>query len=129
MQTLTDAIGNPRKDAAHARARAADKARQAAYEAEQQRKAEQKAAEREAERPACVNCEAKFPGTRWEAARRSPEANTHWHPTLCEECESHARVAALRAEQEERERREQEEAAAAAEAARRASGWLARFRS
>lgn len=128
MQPLTDALGNPRKDAAHARARAAQIARQEAYEAEQQRKAEQKAAEREAKRPACADCGAKFPDTRWKAARRSPEANAHWHPTLCEDCESRARVAALQAEQEERERREQEEAAAAAEAARRAGGWLARFR-
>ncbi|MDX3078593.1 replication-relaxation family protein [Streptomyces sp. MI02-7b] len=128
MQSLTDAIGNPRKDAAHARAREAQIARQAAAEAEQQRKAEKKAAEREAKRPACAQCGAKFPDTRWKAARRSPEANTHWHPSLCEECESHARIAALQAEQDERERREQEEAAAAAEAARKAGRWLARFR-
>ncbi|MET9880210.1 replication-relaxation family protein [Actinacidiphila glaucinigra] len=128
MQTLTDAIGNPRREAADAREREADKARQAAYEAEQQRKAEQKAAEREAKRPACAECGARFPDDRWEAARDYPDPSTHWHPTLCEDCESHARAAALQAEQAERERREQAEAAADAEAARRAGGWLARFR-
>ncbi|MFI8186754.1 hypothetical protein ACIF70_40680 [Actinacidiphila glaucinigra] len=128
MQTLTDVIGNPRREAADARAREADKARQAAYRAEQQRKAEQKAAEREAKRPACANCGAKFPDDRWKAARDYPKATSRWHPTLCEECESHARVAALQAEQAERERRDQEEAAADAEAARRAGGWLAWFR-
>ncbi|WP_406259455.1 replication-relaxation family protein [Actinacidiphila glaucinigra] len=124
MQILTDAIGNPRKDAADARARQAHKARQAAYEAEQQRKAERKAAEREAKRPACAQCGAKFPDDRWKAARDYPDPTPHWHPTLCEDCESHARAAALQAEQAERERREQEEALAA----RKAGGWFARFR-
>ncbi|MFJ9915104.1 replication-relaxation family protein [Actinacidiphila glaucinigra] len=73
MQTLTDAIGNPRKDAA--RARAAQIARQAAYEAEQQRKAEQKAAKREAKRPACAECGDKFPDDRWEAGRQLPQGH------------------------------------------------------
>ncbi|MFB7293597.1 replication-relaxation family protein [Actinacidiphila glaucinigra] len=124
MQTLTDAIGNPRKDAAHAHAREAHRARREAYEAEQQRKAEQEAAEREARRPACAQCGTKFPDDRWEAARDYPDPTGHWHPTLCEDCESHARAAALQAAQAERERREQEEALAA----RKAGGWLARFR-
>uniref|UniRef100_UPI003D70E254 replication-relaxation family protein n=1 Tax=Actinacidiphila sp. bgisy167 TaxID=3413797 RepID=UPI003D70E254 len=97
MQSLTDAIGNPHKDAADARAREAQIARQEAYRAEQQCKAEQEAAEREARRPACAQCGAKFPDDRWEAARDYPDPTTHWHPALCEDCESHTRAAALQA--------------------------------
>ncbi|MEV6021523.1 hypothetical protein [Streptomyces sp. NPDC051997] len=60
-QRLTDAIGNPRRDAYLAR-------RQAARQ-EQRRRKEREAAEWEARRPACADCGRKFTDDRWEATR------------------------------------------------------------
>ncbi|MEU6755709.1 hypothetical protein [Streptomyces sp. NPDC046685] len=90
MQPLREATGNPRREAADARAREEAKASQEEYKA-QVRRATKKAAEREARRPVCTGCGAKFTDERWEAAQA-----TDWgtpkdtHPQLCDDCKHQA---------------------------------------
>ncbi|MEE1931189.1 replication-relaxation family protein [Streptomyces sp. TRM 70351] len=110
MQPLLEAIGNPRREAADARAREEAARAQAEHQAKAQRAAQEqaakKAAEREARRPVCTGCGAKFTDERWEAAQA-----TDWgtpkdsHPHLCDGCKL-AAVAAERhtvAEQKQQE--------------------------
>ncbi|WP_406500795.1 hypothetical protein OG936_33500 [Streptomyces sp. NBC_00846] len=70
-QTLLEAIGNPRLDAAHAREAAENRARQEEYQAQVRRAAQEQAAkqeaEREARRPVCTGCGARFTNDRWAA--------------------------------------------------------------
>ncbi|MEU3901919.1 replication-relaxation family protein [Streptomyces sp. NPDC045251] len=96
-QHLWEAIGNPRREAADARAREETARAQAEYQAKVQRAAEEQAAtqaaEREARRPVCTGCGAKFTDERWRVAQA-----TDWgtpkdsHPHLCDDCK-HAAVA------------------------------------
>ncbi len=91
MQPLREAIGNPRREAADARAQEEAKVRQEEYQAQVRRAAQEQAAkqaaEREARRPVCAGCGAKFTDERWEAAHA-----TDWgkpkdsHPGLCDGC-------------------------------------------
>ncbi|MFF5721263.1 replication-relaxation family protein [Streptomyces buecherae] len=95
MQPLLEAIGNPRRVAADARAREeaarAEKEHQAKVQRAAQEQAVKKAAEREARRPICTGCGAKFTDERWETAQA-----TDWgtpkdsHPHLCDDCKQKA---------------------------------------
>jgi hypothetical protein len=94
-QHLWEAIGNPRREAADARAREETARAQAEYQAKVQRAAQEQAAkqaaEREARRPVCAGCGAKFTDERWRAAQA-----TDWgtpkdsHPHLCDGCKQKA---------------------------------------
>ncbi|MGW3461539.1 hypothetical protein ACWDE9_18955 [Streptomyces olivaceoviridis] len=94
-QHLWEAIGNPRREAADARAREEARIRQEEYQAQVRRAAQEqaarKAAVREARRPICADCGAKFTDERWEAAQA-----TDWgrprdtHPHLCDDCKQKA---------------------------------------
>ncbi|GHE56231.1 hypothetical protein GCM10018785_26900 [Streptomyces longispororuber] len=100
MQPLREAIGNPRREAADARAREEAKVRQAEYQAQVRRAAQeqaaQQAAEREARRPVCTSCGAKFTDERWEAAQpKDWGAEKDSHPHLCDGCKQRAAAAAL----------------------------------
>ncbi|MEU7038853.1 replication-relaxation family protein [Streptomyces sp. NPDC046237] len=96
-QTLLEAIGNPRREAADIREQEEAKARAAEYQAQVRRAAQEQAAkqaaEREARRPVCTGCGAKFTDERWEAAQA-----TDWgtpkdsHPHLCDGCKAGAVV-------------------------------------
>ncbi|MFE0776425.1 replication-relaxation family protein [Streptomyces sp. NPDC058861] len=97
-QTLLDAIGNPRLDAAIARARQRQRAlaeeRQAQARQAAQEQAAKQAAEREARRPVCTGCGAKFTDTRWEAVQPTDWGVTKdSHPQLCDGCKQKAGAA------------------------------------
>ncbi|MEU0952524.1 replication-relaxation family protein [Streptomyces niveus] len=100
FQSLKDAIGNPRGEAAAARARAAEARAEA-----------QRTAEREARRPSCADCGAAFTNARWHQSRLTGWGKDHY-PHLCDACKQQAVTA------KEREREQQWTAAAAAEEAR-----------
>ncbi|MEV7282703.1 replication-relaxation family protein [Streptomyces sp. NPDC093111] len=105
-QTLLDAIGNPRRDAAIARARQRQRAlaqeRQAKARQAAQEQVAKQAPEREARRPACATCGARFTDERWEAAEK-----TNWgvpvdtHPRLCDGCKHQAVANAQEADRPE----------------------------
>ncbi|RFC75187.1 hypothetical protein [Streptomyces sp. AcE210] len=101
LQTLWDAIGNPRMDAALGRRREMQQARQEAHQAERKRLAAQQAAEHEVRRPVCTVCGAKFPDDRWKIVQRYPRPGNGWRPHLCQSC----KAAALQ-EEAEKERQE-----------------------
>ncbi|MGW1185679.1 replication-relaxation family protein [Streptomyces drozdowiczii] len=90
-QTLFDAIGNPRRQAALERHWAQQRAREHEAQERECQKAEQRATEREAQRPACARCGSMFTDERWSAAQA-----TDWgtpadsHPTLCDRCKRRA---------------------------------------
>ncbi|MFD3875876.1 replication-relaxation family protein [Streptomyces sp. NPDC058623] len=96
-QSLWEAVGNPRREAAEAKARDETRRAQEEYQAQLRRsataQATKKAAEREARRPVCTGCRAKFTDERWEAA-----GATDWgvpkdtHPHLCDSCKQRAVV-------------------------------------
>ncbi|WP_406415202.1 replication-relaxation family protein [Streptomyces sp. NBC_00873] len=95
MQPLREAIGNPRREAADARAREEAKVRQDEYQAQVRRVAQEqaakKAAEREARRPVCTGCGARFTDERWEAAHATDwGAPKDTHPHLCDDCKQRA---------------------------------------
>ncbi|MFI2292944.1 replication-relaxation family protein [Streptomyces niveus] len=121
MQPLLEAVGNPRRETADARAREETRRAQQEYKAQVRRAAEEqaakKAAEREARRPACAVCGAKFTDERWEAVRAAgwgtPEDT---HPSLCDDCKHQA----------VNERQEQDQAAEVP--VQKAGGWLSRRR-
>ncbi|MGF0167597.1 replication-relaxation family protein [Streptomyces koyangensis] len=97
-QTLLEAIGNARLEAAEAREAEEAKARAAAYQADLRRAAQEQAAkqaaEREARRPVCTGCGMKFTDARWEAIQpKDWGAPKDSHPHLCDTCK-HAAVAA-----------------------------------
>ncbi|MEW1892223.1 hypothetical protein [Streptomyces sp. NPDC085659] len=98
-QTLVDAIGNPRRDAANARYWAQHRAREREARERERQEAEQRAAEREAQRPACARCGTKFTDERWKATQ-APDWNTppDTHPTLCTRCKSRTAAAELLAQ-------------------------------
>ncbi|MFE2273335.1 replication-relaxation family protein [Streptomyces lavendulae] len=110
-EPLWQAIGNPRREAADARAREESARAQEEYQAKVQRAAQEqaakKAAEREARRPVCAGCGAKFTDERWEAARA-----TDWgtpkdsHPQLCDGCKQRASATAAGLAAGTRERQE-----------------------
>ncbi|MFD5820258.1 replication-relaxation family protein [Streptomyces sp. NPDC127038] len=124
-QRLTDAIGNPRRDAYLA-------SRRQAARREQRRRKEREAAEREARRPVCADCGRKFTDERWEATgSHHGWSSGQSHPHLCEHCQDLAVTGEQRAEADERERQEQERLrleAGEQAAAQRAGGWFSRFR-
>ncbi len=69
MEPLREVIGNPRREAADARAReAAVRAQEKHKEKARRAVQEQKAAECEARRPVCTGCGAKSTDERWEKA-------------------------------------------------------------
>ncbi|MDV9187626.1 replication-relaxation family protein [Streptomyces sp. SR27] len=97
-QTLLEAIGNPRREAADAREQEEAKARAAAYQAEVRRAAQEQAAkqaaEREARRPVCTGCGAKFTDARWQAVQPTDwGATKDSHPHLCDSCKQKAGAA------------------------------------
>ncbi|MFI1018235.1 hypothetical protein [Streptomyces sp. NPDC020965] len=116
-QTFLDAIGNPRLDAALARACQEQEARQEEYQA-QLREIRERHAEREAHRPACDGCGARFTDARWKAAEAHPTPPPGWHPGLCEGCEAAA---------VEKERQEREPPPAQVASDARKTDWLSRF--
>jgi hypothetical protein len=125
FQPLEDAVGNPRKEAADARYRAADERHAARYRAKE-------AAECEARRPNCKTCGTKFSDQRWTESEKKTYGLTDSHPKLCGDCKAEAleaeRVRKAANKEAARLRREAEgaaQAAAEAEAARKASGILA----
>ncbi|MFE0654633.1 hypothetical protein ACFVZH_39640 [Streptomyces sp. NPDC059534] len=127
-QTLLEAIGNPRREAADAREQEEAKARAAAYQAEVRRAAQEQAAkqaaEREARRPVCTGCGAKFTDARWEAVQpKDWGASKGSHPRLCDECMDHAVVDA-RQEQAGGKRQERGQTVPG----QKAGGWLSRMR-
>ncbi|MEV6012729.1 hypothetical protein AB0M29_38850 [Streptomyces sp. NPDC051976] len=83
LQSLFDAVGNPRKDAAQARQRAEDDRRAAEYKAERER-------EREERWPRCANCAEKFTDQRWTEVDKRGRANADSHRTLCAGCKQQA---------------------------------------
>ncbi|MFF4542477.1 hypothetical protein [Streptomyces aureus] len=121
---MTEAIGNPRRDAYLARRR------QAARE-EQRRRKEREAAVREARRPVCADCGRKFTDDRWEATgSHHGWSSGQSHPHLCEDCQDRAVTVEQLAEADERERQEQERLREQAEeeaSVQKAGGWRSRF--
>ncbi|MGW4163475.1 hypothetical protein [Streptomyces sp. NPDC004788] len=104
-QTLLEAIGNPRREAADAREAEEAKARAAAYQAELRRAAQEQAAkqaaEREARRPVCTGCGAKFTDARWQAVQPTDwGAAKDSHPHLCDGCKAGAVVSPAAGTQE-----------------------------
>ncbi|MFE1453404.1 replication-relaxation family protein [Streptomyces olivaceoviridis] len=128
-QHLWEAIGNPRREAADARAREEIRIRQEEYQAQVRRAAQEqaakKAAEREARRPVCTGCGAKFTDERWRAVERVGWGTTQEpRPTLCGDCDRQADADAQRASSAHQH---QEHDQAVPE--QKASGtWLSRFR-
>ncbi|CAL9327285.1 replication-relaxation family protein [Streptomyces sp. SudanB182_2057] len=103
LQPLREAIGNPRREAARARAREAARVREEEYQARVRRAAQEQAAEREARRPVCTGCGAKFTDERWEAAQaRDWGAPKDSHPHLCDGCKADAVVSPAADTQERR---------------------------
>ena len=106
-QTLTEAIGNARQEAALARQRAETERRIAARQAERQRLEEEKTKEREARRPVCVGCWERFTDDRWhhveQMALKYPGAERY--PKLCDSCKTRA----LEAERLKAETQQQKE--------------------
>ncbi|MER7057193.1 hypothetical protein [Streptomyces sp. NPDC000351] len=86
-QTLLEAIGNPRREAADARQQAEYAARQREHQEELRRIAAQRKAEREATRSVCAGCGVRFTDERWKtiepAGWGSPRDT---HPHLCDDC-------------------------------------------
>ncbi|GGU63617.1 hypothetical protein [Streptomyces lavendofoliae] len=96
MRPLREAIGNPRRKAADARARKEARFRQEEYQAQVRRAAQEQAAkqaaEREARRPVCTGCDAKFIDERWEAAQATDwgtPKDSHPHPYGCKSPDRH----------------------------------------
>jgi hypothetical protein len=129
MQPLREAIGNPRREVAEARAREAARVREEEYQAQVRRAAQEraakKAAEREARRPVCTNCGAEFTDERWRAVERAGWGTTQEpRPTLCGDCD---RQADTDVQQAWAAHRHQEHDQAVPE--QKAGGtWLSRFR-
>ncbi|MFF8960773.1 replication-relaxation family protein [Streptomyces sp. NPDC014894] len=101
QQTLLDAIGNPRLDAARARQRAQIKANQEEYQA-QLREIRERHAEREARRPACTGCGAKLSDARWKAAQATDwDTPKDTRPHLCDTCSPQAAATEERTAEEQ----------------------------
>ncbi|MGZ2360970.1 replication-relaxation family protein [Streptomyces sp. 372A] len=93
-QTLFDAIGNPRRQAALERHWAQQRAREREAHERERQEAEQRAAKWEAQRPACLRCGTKFTDQRWKTTQATDwgtPADTH--PTSCDRCKRRALVA------------------------------------
>lgn len=107
MQPLLEAIGNPRREAAEARAREEARTHQEEHQAQVQRAAREqaakKAAEREARRPVCADCGAKFTDERWETAQATDwDGPKDSHPHLCDACKHKASAVAQETDRQER---------------------------
>ncbi|MEW2373384.1 replication-relaxation family protein [Streptomyces sp. NPDC006656] len=129
MEPLRDAIGNPRREAADARAREESARAQAEYQAKVQRAAQEQAAkqaaEREARRPACAGCGAKFTDARWEAAQATDwGAPKDSHPHLCDGCKANSVASPLAQGTRERQEPGQDQAVPQ----QKAAGWLSSLR-
>jgi hypothetical protein len=124
LESLADAVGNPRKDAADARRREQRARQEAEYQAEQTR-------EREARRPRCTTCGEKFTDQRWDEVNKRGWDDADSHRKLCADCKQQAiqseQVRKAAKKEADRLRREAQ-AAAEAEAARKANRFLGRFR-
>jgi hypothetical protein len=126
-QTLLEAIGNPRREAADARQRAEYAARQWEHQEELRRIAAQHRAEREASRPVCAGCGTRFTDERWEAIEPTGwDAPRDTHPHLCDDCKQRAITAERQAEQAGSEHQEHDQAVPEQKAG---GTWLSRFRS
>lgn len=130
-QTLFDAIGNPRRQAALERHWAQQRARERAAQERERQEAEQRAAKREAQRPACARCGTKFTDQRWKTTQATDwgtPADTH--PTLCDRCKRRALVAIQLAQtlQHRSERHDQENHQEQTEPARKPGRWFSRRR-
>ncbi len=95
MEPLWEAVGNPRREAAEARARKetarAQKEYQAKVERATQEQAAKQAAEREARRPVCAGCGAKFTDEWWRTAQATDRGTPKdSHPHLCDGCQHKA---------------------------------------
>ncbi|MFG3042877.1 replication-relaxation family protein [Streptomyces sp. NPDC048330] len=114
-EPLREAIGNPRREQADARAREAAVRAQEEYKEQVRRAAREqdarKAAEREARRPVCADCGAKFTDERWEQSKATDWGTaTDSHPRLCDDCKQQAQAAAIRQDPVGNERQEQGQA-------------------
>ncbi|WP_328947435.1 hypothetical protein OG778_00120 [Streptomyces sp. NBC_00184] len=88
-QTLLEAIGNPRQQAALERRWEERRARERDV-----RERQRQEAEREAQRPVCARCGTKFSDERWKATESTTWGSpTDSHPALCERCKRRALVA------------------------------------
>jgi hypothetical protein len=116
-QSLWDAIGNPRRDAALVR-----------RDEEARRRLAQEIAEREAQRPACADCGSKFTDDRWKASIAVDWGCGDSHPHLCDDCKARALEVGRQAEQAERECQEREHQEEEVAQASKASGWFERWR-
>ncbi|MER6345339.1 replication-relaxation family protein [Streptomyces sp. NPDC001595] len=125
-QTLLEAIGNPRREAADARQRAEYAARQREHQEELRRIAAQHRAEREARRPVCADCGTRFTDERWKAIEPAGwDAPRETHPHLCDDCRQRAITAERQAEQAGPEHQEHDQAVPEQKAG---GTWLSRFR-
>ncbi|MFF9490231.1 replication-relaxation family protein [Streptomyces sp. NPDC014676] len=125
-QTLVEAIGNPRREAADARQQAEYQARMREHKEQLRRAAEQQRAEREARRPVCVGCGTRFTDARWKAIEPAGwGVPRETHPHLCDDCKQQAVTAECQAEHTEDGHQVQDRAVPEQKAG---STWLSRFR-
>ncbi|WP_144387188.1 hypothetical protein [Streptomyces sp. SAJ15] len=108
-QSLLEAIGNPRREAADIREEEETKARAAEYQAQVRRAAQEQAAkqaaEREARRPVCNGCGARFTDARWQAVQpKDWGATKDSHPNLCDTCKQKAGAVSPAADTQERQK-------------------------
>jgi hypothetical protein len=123
-QTLLEAIGNPRREAADARQRAEYVARGHPVKEQLHRAAEQQRAECEARRPVCACCGVRFTDERWKIIEPAGwDAPRETHPHLCEDCKQRVITAERQVEhgRQERDRAVPEQKAGGT--------WTSRFRS
>jgi hypothetical protein len=130
-QHLWEAIGNPRREAAEARAREETARAQEEHRAKMQRAAQEQAAkqaaEREARRPVCTGCGAKFTDERWKAVERTGWGTVPMEsrPTLCGDCDRQYVTDVQQAWPDEPRHEERDQAVPEQKAG---GTWLSRFR-
>lgn len=129
MQPLQEAIGNPRREAADARAREEAKAHEEEYQAQARRTAQEQAAkkatEREARRPVCTGCGQKFTDERWKVALATDWGEPRRTPTRSSATAASTRPRPpTRQDQVDNERQEQDQAVPEQEA----GTWFSRLR-
>ncbi|MER6409291.1 hypothetical protein ABT269_38855 [Streptomyces viridosporus] len=133
MEPLREAIGNPRREAADARAREETARAREEYRAKVQRAAQEqaakKAAEREARRPVCTDCGAEFTDERWKATERVVwGASPEFRPTLCGDCDRRFETDWEQAGPGENHRHEERDQDQAVPEQKAGGTWLSRFR-
>ncbi|CAL9663185.1 hypothetical protein SUDANB108_07111 [Streptomyces sp. enrichment culture] len=110
-QTLSEAIGNLRREAHDTRKQAEYEARQREYKEELRRIAAQHMAEREARRPVCAGCGTRFTDERWKAIEPAGwGVPRETHPHLCDDCKQRAITAERQAEHRQPEHQEHDQA-------------------